>query len=232
MAILDAVPASRPTEPSALPGVRDIVVRVVVRLAIAVVAPSVLFATTLVVLNLPAAMVVALAWLVGAMSWRHATGRGLSGLLVLTLVISMVKTGIALATGNAFIYFVQPVVVDVVVAAVFLGSLGHGRPLVARIAPDFCPMDAAFAARPRVQRLCRGLTLMWGLVILVKGSVTLWLLMSLSTVDFVLVKSGTILTLTMVATAATVVWCVVVGRREGLFGDESRAVRVATPTCG
>ncbi len=36
---------------------------------------------------------------------------------------------------------------------------------------------------------------MWGLVILVKGSVTLWLLLSLSTIDFVVVKSGTILDL-------------------------------------
>lgn len=33
---------------------------------------------------------------------------------------------------------------------------------------------------------------MWGLVILVKGSITLWLLESLSTVDFVLIKRGAI----------------------------------------
>lgn len=204
-----------------MPEVRDIVARVAVRIAIAVVAPSVLFATTLVVLNLPAAMLTALAWLIGAMSWRHATGRGVSGLLVLTLSISTVKTSITLATGNSFIYFAQPVVVDVVVAAVFLGSLAHGRPLVARIAPDFCPLDVELAARPQVQRLFRSLTLMWGLVILVKGAVTLWLLTTLSTVDFVLVKSWAILTLTVTASAATVMWCVVVGRREGLFGGES-----------
>ncbi|MRJ75495.1 hypothetical protein GEV29_03010 [Aeromicrobium sp. SMF47] len=205
-------------EPPAMPEVRDIVARVAARIAIAVVAPSVLFATTLVVLNLAAAMLTALAWLVGAMSWRHVTGRGLSGLLVLTLTISMVKTSITLATGNSFIYFVQPVVVDVAVAAVFLGSLAWGRPLVARLAPDFCPLDVEVAARPEVQRLFRSLTLMWGLVILVKGAVTLWLLTTLSTVDFVLVKSSAILTLTVTAAAATVLWSLVVGRREGVFG--------------
>ncbi|AWB90895.1 hypothetical protein C3E78_00855 [Aeromicrobium chenweiae] len=203
------------------PALRAIVARVVTRIAIAVVAPTVLFATTLVVLNLSAAMLVALGWLIGAMSWRHATGRGVSGLLVLTLAISVVKTSITLATGNAFIYFVQPVIVDVVVASLFLGSLAHSRPLAARIAPDFCPLDAELASRPGVQRLFRGLTLMWGLVILSKGAVTLWLLMSLSTVEFVLVKSPVILTLTATASAVTIAWSVAVGRREGLFCNGS-----------
>ena len=65
---------------------------------------------------------------------------------------------------------------------------------------------------------------MWGLVILVKGCVTLWLLLALSTVDFVLIKGGTILSLTLTATAATIVWSVIICRREGLFGTR----RIAT----
>lgn len=63
----------------------------------------------------------------------------------------------------------------------------------------------------------RRLTLLWGLVILVKGTVTLWLLESLSTINFVLIKSGAILTLTLLATTATVVWSVMVARQEGLL---------------
>jgi hypothetical protein len=58
---------------------------------------------------------------------------------------------------------------------------------------------------------------LWGLVILVKAIVTFWLLTSLSTVDFVLIKGGVILTLTLTAVAVTVVWSVVVGRQEGLL---------------
>jgi len=57
------------------------------------------------------------------------------------------------------------------------------------IAPDFYPVDAAVAARPRIRRLFRRLTLLWGLVIVIKGSLTLWLLLSLSTVDFVPIKT-------------------------------------------
>jgi hypothetical protein len=58
---------------------------------------------------------------------------------------------------------------------------------------------------------------MWGLVILVKGSLTLWLLEILSTVNFVLINGGAIITLTLTAAIVTVVWSVIVGRREGLL---------------
>ncbi len=91
----------------------------------------------------------------GARGWSSprscgagATGRTVSGLLVLTLVIMTVKTTITFATGNTFIYFVQPVVVDAVVGAVFLTSCASERPFVARLAPDFCPMHASLSERP------------------------------------------------------------------------------------
>jgi uncharacterized membrane protein len=216
-------------EPPTLPRLSAIIGRVAVSLSTAVVAPAVLFATVVVLVNVPTAMIVALAWVVAAISWRGATGRAVSGLLVLTLVIMTIKTTITFATGNTFIYFVQPILVDAVVAAVFLSSLRTDRPFVARLAPDFCPMDAALAARPRIHELFRGLTAMWGVVILVKGTVTLWLLLSLSTVDFILVKSGTILTLTLVTTAATIAWSVIVCRKEGLLGAPQRDDFRVTP---
>ena len=99
----------------------------------------------------------------------------------------------------------------------FLGSLWTARPIVARIAPDFYPVDAALAARPRIRQLFQRLTLLWGLVLVVKGTVTLWLLVSLSRVNFVLIKSSAILTLTALATATTIALSAVVGRQEGLL---------------
>ena len=200
------------------PHLRDVVARVAASLATAVVAPTALFAATLLIVNIATAVLVALAWMAGAMCWRWTTKRPVSGLLLLALGISTVKTAIALATGNTFIYFVQPVFVDLVVSTLFLGSLWSTRPIVARLAPDFYPMSAAVAARPAIRRLLRRLTLLWGLIILVKGTVTLWLLMSLSTVHFVLIKGGAIITLTLTAAFVTVVWSVIVGRQEGLLG--------------
>ena len=203
--------------PPARPQLKAILARTGASLATAVVAPAVLFCAAIVVFNVDTALIVALGWMIGALCWRRGTGRPVSGLLVLALGIMAIKTAFTLATGNTFVYFVQPVVVDAVVATAFVASVWTARPIVARIAPDFYPVDSALAARPGMHRLFRQLTLMWGVVIAIKGTITLWLLLSLSTVDFVLVKSSAIIALTLLAVAATVVLSAVVGRREGLL---------------
>jgi len=205
-------PASRRAAP--LPRVRDVIRRTAISLATAVLAPTVLFATTLALLGISAAVVVALAWMITATFWRKARGHPVSALLLLTLGIMTIRSTFTLATGNTFVYFIQPVFSDACVAAIFLGSLLTQRPLVARLAPDFYPMNKSLAARPGIQRLLRQLTLMWGLVIVAKGSLTLWLLTSLSTVNFVLVKGAAIFALTMLGAAATITISSIVVRRE------------------
>ncbi len=217
-AIQDTVLAPRQASPQPPhPRLKAVVARVAASLVTAVIVPAVLLWATLVTFNIDTAVIVALAWMAGATCWRWATKRPVSGLLVLTLGIMTIKTGVMLATGNTFIYFVQPVGGDAIVAAIFLGSLWTARPIVARLAPDFYPIDPALAARPRVRQLFQRLTLLWGLVIVVKGSVTLWLLMSLSTANFVLIKSSAIITLTLLAATTTVAMSAIVARREGLL---------------
>lgn len=231
-AIQSTTLASIPLVEMAPPRVRAVVGRVAVSLATAVVAPAALFSAMMVVINLVAAVIAACAWMTGAMCWRWATRRPVSGLLLLTLTLMAVKTTIMLVTGNRFVYFVQPVIIDATVATVFLGSLWSARPIVARLAPDFYPIDAALAARPGVRALFRRLTLLWGLVILVKGTVTLWLLESLSTIDFVLIKGGVILSLTLLAATATVVWSLIVARQEGLLRPHHRSVDLSGSASG
>lgn len=186
-------------------------------MATAVLAPAMLLWATLVLLNFPTAALTVLAWMVAAMGWRWATHRPVSGLLVLTLMILTVRTILSLATGSTFFYFVQPVFADIIVATLFLGSLWSARPIIARLAPDFYPLNASVAARPRMRSLFRHLTLMWGLVILTKATITFVLLQSLTTVDFVLIKAAAITALTAAAAIVTVVWAVCVGRQEGLL---------------
>lgn len=218
MSLATAQPAPAcPDSPPRRPTLRAVVGRTVASLAVAVIAPAVLFTVALVVFDVTEALLAALGWVVGAMGWRWCTGRPVSGLLLLTLGIMTVRTAFTLATGNTFVYFVQPVFADAAVAALFLGSLCTARPLVARIAPDFYPVDAALAARPSVHRLFRRLTVLWGVVVAAKGTVTLWLLLSQSMVDFVLIKNGAIIAMTVAAAATTVLLAAVAGRREGLF---------------
>jgi uncharacterized membrane protein len=199
------------------PCLKAIIHRLAVNLWIACVVPALLFYVTLVTLNVSAAVVLALAWTYGAIAWRWATNRPLSGLLVLTVGIMTVRTVIALATGDTFLYFFQPVVSDGVIAAGFLLSLATARPVVARLAADFYPMDPDVATRPRVRRLFWHLTLMWALVCLVKGAVSFWLLQSQSLVNFVLIKNISLISMTILAVAATVGASVLVARKEGLL---------------
>jgi hypothetical protein len=196
---------------------RDIALRVAVSLTTAVFVPAILLWATLVVFNAATAVIVVLGWMAGAMAIRWASGKPVSGLLILTLAVMTVRTAFTLATGSTFIYFIQPVFADVTVAALFLGSLLSSRPVIARLAPDFYPMAEEVAMRPQIRALFRRLTLMWGLVILVKAGITLWLLETLSTVNFVLIKGSAIITLTLTAALVTVMWSLIVGRDEGLL---------------
>jgi hypothetical protein len=203
--------------PAASPSLRSVVTRVAATLWVSCIAPALLFAIALAASGLSAAIVVALVWLCGVVCWRWATSGPPCGLLILTIAIMTVRSAIALATGNAFVYFIQPVFADVAVSALFLGSLLTTRPLVARLAPDFYPMTDALAARPRVHALFRRLTLMWGLVVLSKGIVTLWLLESQSTVNFVIIKNSAVIAGTVLAAGATIRLSVTVARREGVL---------------
>jgi hypothetical protein len=207
---------ARPGLPSP-PPLRRILGHLALSLLTANVVPGALFYLCLVTLNVWAALITALAWCYGAIGWRLATRRRMSGLLLLTVVGLTARTALSLASGSTFLYFVQPVVNNAVIAAMCLLSLATARPVVARLAADFYPMSEDVALRPRVQRLFWHLTLMWALVGFAKAAVTLWLLQSRSTADFVLIKSVVLLVVTVAAVAVTVSLSVRVARREGLL---------------
>ena len=189
--------------------------------------PSVLFYVCLVSLDVWAALVAALAWCYGAMAWRMLTRRRMSMLLVLTMVGLSVRTAIAFASGSTFLYFLQPVLNNSVVALLFLLSLATARPVVARLAADFFPMTDDIAKRPRVERLFWHLTLLWAVVAVCKAIVTFWLLQSQPVVTFVLYKDTFFLAVTVLAVTGTVLSSVWVARKEGLLhrSDATQAQR-------
>jgi hypothetical protein len=207
-------------DPLQMPGrprLRAIVARTATSVFVACVVPAVLVSVTVVVVDVYAAIVVALAWTFGAICWRWATRRRPSGLLLLTVGILLVRTGVTVATGDSFVYFVQPVFANAGVAIVFLASLATATPVVARLAGDFYPMEAGVSGRPRVRRLFWQLTLLWGVVCLAKGLATLWLLLSQQRADFVLIKSVVITAMTGLAVSATIWLSADVAKKEGLL---------------
>lgn len=180
--------------------------------------PGALFYVCFAVANVWTAIIAALGWSYAALAYRALTGRRTSGLLVLTAIVMTGRTIIAFATGSTFLYFLQPVISDGVVGTTFLVSLATARPVVARLAGDFYPMDHELSMRPRVRRLFWHLTMLWAVLCLAKATMTMWLLQSTSLHTLVVVKSISVPTINTLAAAATIVAAVMVARKEGLLG--------------
>lgn len=199
------------------PSLRAVIRRVALSLLIACAVPAALFYVTFRLHGIWPAIFAALAWSYGSIAWRALTGRRTSGLLILTAAVMTGRTAVALATDSTFLYFLQPIITDAALGVVFLASLAGARPMVARLAGDFYPLDDELRLRPRIRRLFAGLTLMWGLLCAGKATVTLWLLLSQSLETFVLVKSVSMVSINALAVVGTIALAASVGRKEGLL---------------
>jgi hypothetical protein len=155
-------------------------------------------------------------WTFGAVARRLAQGHRIPGVLMLATIGLTVRTVVGILSGSAFMYFIQPVATTVVLSAVFVGSVLIGRPLIARLASDFCPMDSAIELRPPVANLFSGLTLLWAGVHLLNAAATFGLLVSLPLATFVALKTGASLAITFAGILFTVAWAIRVARRENL----------------
>lgn len=200
------------------PSLTAVIQRVSISLLIAVVVPAVIFYGVFVTAGVWTAIVAALAWSYGAIAWRAVTRRRTSGLLILAALLLTGRTALSAAADSTWLYFLQPVISDGVVATLFLVSLASSRPMVARLAGDFYPMDHDLASRPRIRRLFWHLTLLWAVLGLTKATMTLWLLQSQSLETFVLVKSISMLAINVLAAFATIGLAALVARKEGLMG--------------
>lgn len=181
------------------------------------VVPGVLFYACFRAGNLWTALIAALTWCYGSMAWRMTTGRRTSGLLWLTAFGLTAKTIVTMVTGDAALYFVQPAVNDSLVAVLFLLSLRTARPVVARLAHDFYPLDDDVASRPGVQKLFWRLTLLWAGICAIKACATIWLLESVRLSTYVAVKTVLTPSIALTGAAVTVVIAVRVARHEGLL---------------
>ncbi len=210
--------AQAPHRPSLVAVIR----RVSLSLLIAVVVPAVLFYGFFVLAGVWTAIVAALVWSYGAIAWRAVTRRRTSGLLILTALLLTGRSALSVVADSPWLYFLQPIISDGLVAVLFLLSLASARPMVARLAGDFYPMDHELAARPRIRALFRNLTAMWAVLGLAKATTMLWLLQSQTLGTFVLVKSISMLTANVLAAFATIGLAALVARKEGLLGSTRR----------
>lgn len=177
--------------------------------------PAILFYVCLAHIGAGVAMLAVLAWSYGAVVRRLVLGHRIPTVLSLAVLGLTVRTVVGVLSGT-FIYFLQPVLSTLVLAGAFLGSLCFGRPIIGRLAHDFCPLTPDIAGRPAILRLFTGLTVLWAGVHLITAATTFGLLVSVPTTTFVLLKTVVSLGVTVSAIVLTVSWSIRTARAEGL----------------
>jgi hypothetical protein len=178
--------------------------------------PSAIFLIVTAAFAATTAMVAVLVWGVGTTLRRMLRGKEMPALLLLAMFGLTVKTLVGVLSGSTFAYFLQPVATTLGVGALFFGSLVVGRPLIARIAHDFCPISPDVAARPSVVRLFAGLTVLWATVQLVNAGTTVGMLLTLPTTLYVVLRPAASLLLSAAAISITVWWALNIAHREQL----------------
>jgi hypothetical protein len=163
--------------------------------------PLALFYGGLRLLGLWGALMAALIWSYTSLLRRLLTRRRVPGMLVLGIIGLTARTALALATGSAFLYFLQPTLGTGLVASVFIGSVALGRPLAMRLATDFLPLPEALLANHGVRRFFLRISLLWAGVFLANAGISLWLLVSQSLATFLWTRTVASLVLTGAAVA-------------------------------
>ena len=171
-----------------------------------VLAPLGLFYLMLTLTNLTGGLLAALAWALGALACRVLTGSPIPAVLWLTTALLVIRTAIGYATGSVFLYFLQPTLQNFVIGFGLLATLGLRRPLLARLADDFCAFPAALTSNVRVQRFFRRVSLLWAMVFLTNGAATLWVLARATLGNFLMVTTAGSFTLVTLAAAVSLLW--------------------------
>jgi hypothetical protein len=203
-------------DPSAVLVVWAVTRRMVPYLIEATLIPTALFYTFFITLGLMWAVLAALGWTLSALLRRMLTGQRVPGLLVLAMIGISVRTTIFLFNENHFVYFFQPIMRTMATGVFLALSVAIGRPLIARFAADFCPLDPDVECRPAVQGLFRRLTFLWAGVNGVAAAVTLTLLLTLPVGLFVGTATVSAWIITSAGVVLTVSDSVRTARAEGL----------------
>ncbi|HEY7105694.1 MAG TPA: VC0807 family protein [Acidimicrobiia bacterium] len=195
-----------PADTLHLPPLRHLALRAVPRLVEGVLAPTALFLLLLHVGGVPAAIVGGFVWSAAVIGVRRALGRRVPTLVYVGLGVLFLRTALALATGSSFLYFLQPTVGTGTVGLVILASALAGRPVVLRLARDFCPLPEDTMRDPHLRRFFLGISFMWGVTQLLNAGITLWLLVSQSVSTYVITRTAMSWVLTAIAIGISVVW--------------------------
>ena len=119
------------------------------------------------------ALVAVIGWSVITVTIRWVSGRHLPGTLLVCAGAMVARASVALALSSALVYFVQPVIASVFMAALFLGSALLGRPITKRLARDFVALPAHLRHHPGLHKVFVQTAALWGIGRLVDAGMSM-----------------------------------------------------------
>ncbi len=178
--------------------------------------PLALFYLGMWLIGIWAAIGISLAWSWGAIAGRLVTRRRVPGLLILGALALTVRSLLSYLADSVFIYFLQPTLGTVALAAAFLLSVPAGRPLAARLAGDFLTMPDWFSSHPAIRRFFLRITVLWAGIQLANAAIAIWLLVSQPIPVYLATKTAVTVLIMGTAIAGCTVWFRRVVDRHGL----------------
>lgn len=152
------------------------------------------------------AIAVSLAWSWGAIAARLVTRRRVPGLLVMGALALTTRSVLSYLADSVFLYFLQPTLGTVVLAAAFLISVPTGRPLAARLASDFLPMPHWFSSHPAIRSFFLRVSMLWGGIQLANAGIAAWLLVSQSIPVYMMTKTAASTVIMGLAIVGSTTW--------------------------
>jgi intracellular septation protein A len=210
-----------------LPSPRAFVRHALPSLIESTIGPAVLFYLVLVTAGFRGALIAALAWSYLAAGRRLVRRQRVSGMLLLGLLLISLRTLVAFATGSAFLYFVQPTAGTFLVAVIFLVTAMARRPLIERLAHDFCPLDPELFKRDFLRRFFLRVSLLWAVVLTTQAGFVLMLLLRSSLRAFVIERTLVSGVLTAGGITLSVLWFVRSMRQHGIAVRFNSALNLA-----
>lgn len=151
--------------------------------------PLAIFYLAYTVAGLSWAIGAALAWYYIGLARKVLRGQRVLMAMVIGAGLLTIRAITTLITGSAVLYFLQPVAGTVATATGIAVTALAGRPMLDRLAHEFCPLPDELSDRLRQHRFFGRLSIVWSLTYLVNAIGTVWLLTASSIDGFIMIKT-------------------------------------------
>jgi uncharacterized membrane protein len=172
-----------------LPGWRPILRQVLTRVALVSLLPMAVFYATLSLAGVRAAALVTATLYYAGLLTRVLRRQPILAAALFAAGLLGLRTVMVFCTGSAFLYFLQPVAGTVAVATTFAATALAGRPVIERLAHDFCPLTPELSAQLRSARYFNWVSLVWTISYGINAAGTVWLLTTASLNGFLVFKA-------------------------------------------